>query len=37
MELIKPVKEEEILEARNQFNPNKEPGTDGFSSHFYKI
>jgi hypothetical protein len=37
LELNKPVTEEEILAAINQFNPNKAPGSmDGFTIHFFK-
>jgi hypothetical protein len=31
------VEEEEILKAINQFNPDKAPGPDGFTIHFFKI
>lgn len=35
-ELVKPVTEEEILAALMQFEPDKDPGLDGFTAHFYK-
>jgi hypothetical protein len=36
MELINLVKEEEIFETLDHFNPNKAPSLDGFMTHFYK-
>jgi hypothetical protein len=35
-ELNKQVEEDEILKDINQFNPDKAPGPDGFTIHFYK-
>jgi hypothetical protein len=36
-ELSKEVTVEEVKEVLNQFDPDKAPGPDGFTLHFYKI
>jgi hypothetical protein len=36
-ELTKQVMREDILEALMQFKPDKAPGPNGFTAHFYKI
>ena len=37
VELIKPFTEEEIIDVIWSMEPNKDPGPDGFSFHFYRV